>query len=664
MKKTFINSIGNIFARREFEITTPVKEASVSIIADRHSFLREKCLKIRNDGTDANWLVGGSFLKFKLYCDGRLIGTGPFRAQNDAAFVRHTFNLPELNAGKHVLSLIFRGEKYGINIESEQLDINTDSNWKVLNVNDLYRPVCYEFPHITGYYKGDIGPGEYFEHLDGNKLPENWQSSTFDASNWQDAELINADIEVEEAPYNYKLYYRKPISKRKTPDGRWICDFGTEMIGSISLIGEKADFAEIRLAEEMLDENRIRFQTRSLNCYQEIWRFKNKCQKLEHFGLRIFRYAEICGMENEPEIEQLCIHAPFNDDDSFMRSGIEALDRIYELCKRTIKHCNMDMYTDCFSRERICYEADSYISMRTDFAVSGNTQVAARSMEFIIHHQTWPTEWKQMILPLLDRYLMHTADFELLKRNWNALAAKCSFHHLMQNGIIDKFPLPNLVEWPYTETGNYDLQSCALAVPNFLNYADLRVLEKWAPAAGRDAAPFKKLADEALTAFQEVYFHNEKGLYRDGKNSENCSLHANLWALWCGIVPGDKKNVIAKFISDCGPACSIYTIQFYLDVLCRYGYEKQALDILINNSDRSWLSMLDAGLTLTAEYWEKNNSMAHPWGSCPANIIVEHLFGLKPTSPGWKTYEYKISPLLKNAELKLKTPSGIIHIKN
>ncbi|MBR2509516.1 MAG: hypothetical protein IKB71_07180 [Lentisphaeria bacterium] len=73
--------------------------------------------------------------------------------------------------------------------------------------------------------------------------------------------------------------------------------------------------------------------------------------------------------------------------------------------------------------------------------------------------------------------------------------------------------------------------------------------------------------------------------------------------------------------------------------------------------------MLEAGLTLTAEYWEKNNSMAHPWGSCPANIIVEHLFGLKPTSPGWKTYEYKVSPLLQNAELKLKTPSGIIHIK-
>jgi hypothetical protein len=36
---------------------------------------------------------------------------------------------------------------------------------------------------------------------------------------------------------------------------------------------------------------------------------------------------------------------------------------------------------------------------------------------------------------------------------------------------------------------------------------------------------------------------------------------------------------------------------------------------------------------------------------------------LKPTSPGWKTYEYKISPLLKNAELKLKTPNGIINIK-
>ena len=663
MKKTFINSIGNIFARRKFEIITPVTGACVSIIADRHSYLRDKCLKINNDGTDANWLVGGSFLKFKLYCDGNLIGIGPFRAQNDNAYVRHTFILPDLTPGKHVISLIFRGEKYGINIESEQLDINIDSNWKVLNVNDLYRPICYEFPHITGYYKGDIGPGEYFEHLDGNKLPQNWQSCSFDDSNWQNAGIADFDIEIEDAPYNYELYYRKPVSKRKTPDGRWICDFGTEMIGSISLAGEKADFAELRLGEEMLDENRVRFQTRSLNCYQEMWRFKNKGQKLEHFGLRIFRYAEICGMENEPEIEQLCIHAPFNDDDSCMKSGIEALDRIYELCKRTIKHCNMDMYTDCFSRERICYEADSYITMRTDFAVSGDTRTAARSMEFLINHQTWPVEWKQMILPILDRYLMHTADFALLKRNWNTLVNDCSYQQLMQKGIIYNFPRKHILDWPYHELRNFDRDAQSFAIPNFLNYAGLKILEKWAPYAEQDAEPYRNLANEAFEAFQQLYFDKEKKLYRDGINSENCSMHSNLWALWCNAVPTEYQNEIAKFISVCGPQCSIYTVQFYLDVLFKYGYEKQALDILINDSDRSWLSMLESGLTLTAEYWEKNNSMAHPWGSCPANIIVEHLFGLKPTSPGWKTYEYKISPLLKNAELKLKTPNGIINIK-
>ena len=73
--------------------------------------------------------------------------------------------------------------------------------------------------------------------------------------------------------------------------------------------------------------------------------------------------------------------------------------------------------------------------------------------------------------------------------------------------------------------------------------------------------------------------------------------------------------------------------------------------------------MLKSGLTLTAEYWEKNNSMAHPWGSSAANIIVEHLLGLKPTSPGWKTYTYKVSPLLKDVHFKLKTPFGIINIK-
>lgn len=663
MKKFFIRSIGNTFARREIELKTPVRNARIGIIADRHSYLREKCLKINNDGTDANWLVGGSFLKFKLYCDGELIGTGPFRAQNDKALVRHTFTLPELCAGKHVLSLVFRGEKYGISIECQTLGIFPDGQWKILNVNDLYRPVCYEFPNVSGYYKGDVGPGEYFEHLDGTKLPDGWQTLSFDDSSWENATLIEADIEIEEAPYNYVISYHRPVSKRRTADGRWICDFGQEMIGSVSLTGEKNAFVEVRLGEEMLDADRVRFQLRANTCYQEIWHFSEKGQKLENFGLRIFRYAEICGLENEPEITKTALHAPFNDEDSCMHSGIEALDRIYELCKNTVKYCNMDMYTDCFSRERICYEADTYITMRTDFAVSGDTRVASRSMEFLLHHQTWPVEWKQMILPILDRYLMHTADFGLLERNWELLVNDCSYHHLMRNGIIKKFPRRHVIDWPRHEIGNYDLNADALSVPNFLNYADLMVLAKWAPFAGRDAAPFKKLADEAFAAFQEVYFNPDRGLYRDGIDSENCSLHANLWALWCNAVPGNVQAQTAEFVADCGPKCSVYTVQFYLDVLFRYGYDKQALDILVNDSGRSWLSMLDAGLTLTAEHWEKNSSMAHPWGSCPANIIVEHLFGLKPTSPGWKTYEYKVSSLMKNAELKLKTPAGMIHIK-
>ena len=662
MKKTFINSIGNIFARREFEITTPVSGARVSITADRHAYLREKCLKINNDGTDANWLIGGSFLKFKLYCDGKLIGTGPFRAQNDRAYVCHTFVLPDLLPGKHILALIFRGEKYGINIECEMLNITADNQWKILNVNDYYRPICYEFPQITGYYKGDIGPGEYFEHLDGTKLPDNWQHVSFDACLWQNANIIEVDIETEDAPYNYVISYHKPVSKWKTSDGRWICDFGQEMIGSIAIVGEKAGFAEIRLGEEMLDREHVRFQLRALTCYHEMWHFKEKGQKLENFGLRIFRYAEVCNFEKEPEIEKISIRAPFNDEDSYIHSGIDTLDRVYELCKNTVKYCNTDMYTDCFSRERICYEADSYITMRTDFAVSGDTRVAARSMEFLIHHQTWPVEWKQMILPSLDRYLMHTADFELLQRNWDSLVNDCSYHHLMQNGIIYNFPRKHIIDWPYHELKNFDCDAKSFAIPNFLNYAGLKILEKWAPYAKKNSEPYSNLANEAFEAFQQLYFDKDKKLYRDGINSENCSMHSNLWALWCNAVPEEYKAQIARFISDCGPQCSLYTIQFYLDVLFRYGYDKQALDILINDSDRSWLSMLEAGLTLTAEYWEKDNSMAHPWGSCPANIIVEHLFGLKPTSPGWKTYEYKVSPLLKNAELKLKTPIGIINI--
>ena len=55
-------------------------------------------------------------------------------------------------------------------------------------------------------------------------------------------------------------------------------------------------------------------------------------------------------------------------------------------------------------------------------------------------------------------------------------------------------------------------------------------------------------------------------------------------------------------------------------------------------------------------------SWAHPWGSAPANVIVRHLFGLRPTAPGWDKYEFKPQPGgIASAKIKIPTPRGTLN---
>ena len=77
--KNYIAGLGNNFVRRSFELPDDCENGLITISADFHRYLREFCQPLRGDGNDGNWLVVWSFLMFRLYFDGKLIGIGPFR---------------------------------------------------------------------------------------------------------------------------------------------------------------------------------------------------------------------------------------------------------------------------------------------------------------------------------------------------------------------------------------------------------------------------------------------------------------------------------------------------------------------------------------------------------------------------------------------------------
>lgn len=646
----YILNTGCFFLRRHF--ISRGRKVQIRIIADRQSYMRDYCLPVRGDGNDGLWQIAGSFVKFRLWVDGGFIGLGPFRALNDVATVRHCFTV-ELPPGEHLLAVAHRGNGEGLSIKLENADFN--SEWKAFNAGNIYMPVNLRHPAVDGYFKGDVGAGEYREHINGLLYPDHWNQPDFQDDSWDKPDYGESPFAIEESTFEYCCEKVHPASIRRTSDGHLIIDFGRELIGSPRLRGPASGGeVEVKLAEEMFTSERILSEFRGyMLCYQEIWMFKSGRQWLGNFGLREFRYAELVGYPDELDLQDIyvdCVHAPFDDQRANLHCPDDHLQSVWELCKYSVKATAMDVFTDCFHRERQAYEADSLINMPSYFAVGGDSHVARRTIEYLVGHPTWPLEWRLLLPHLFQIYYQETGDAAIIDRHFESLQQFCTRKDLPNESLIRNFPGNEvLIDWPKRYQNQYDFgEGEFLSVPNVLFGRTLQILSELALVTGRekDASCLHAKSQRLYDCLNQQCFSAERGLYIDHPTSTNTSLYANLWMLWCDAVPPDRIAGVLDHVVHCGLSCSLYSAFYYLDTLFRYGRSELAYSYLVREGRNSWLDMIQHGLTITSEYWyepKTRMSLAHPWGASPAYLITRYVFGIHTLKPGWK--EYAIQPL-------------------
>lgn len=113
--------------------------------------------------------------------------------------------------------------------------------------------------------------------------------------------------------------------------------------------------------------------------------------------------------------------------------------------------------------------------------------------------------------------------------------------------------------------------------------------------------------------------------------------------------------------------CSVYAAQYLMEALFRNGHDKEAMQLVLADGDRSWKHMVNSGTTISWEAWDQkykpNQDWNHAWGAAPANLLPRFVLGAEPSTPGW--HFTRISPRtsgLKHAEGKIPTPLGAIHV--
>jgi len=307
------------------------------------------------------------------------------------------------------------------------------------------------------------------------------------------------------------------------------------------------------------------------------------------------------------------------------------------------------------------------VTMLTHFCTEGSSQTARRTLAYLVRHPTWPCEWRQCFIPLFYEYLLHTGDLELVADHYDFLRDKASFHHLIKEGLIREFPQERTIDWPAIYRDGYEFGP-AEAVPNAYAYWDLELLARLADWLGKEqeARSLEQAAADLRAGFNRELFDESSGLYVDSVGSRHSSLHANLFALRFGLVPPQRVQACLNLIKSKGVVCGVFTMQFLLETLFMHGEDQAAVELMTRDGNRSWLEMIHHGATATTETWisdqNANMTWCHPWASSPANLIVRHLFGLRPTAPGWSTYTFDPRPGgLQEGKLSLLTPRGWMH---
>ncbi len=220
---------------------------------------------------------------------------------------------------------------------------------------------------------------------------------------------------------------------------------------------------------------------------------------------------------------------------SSFTSSDTILNRIWDMCKYTMKATSFTgIYIDG-DRERIPYEADAYINQLGHYYTDREYSMGRISNEYFIDHPTWPTEWiLHTVLMFWNDYIF-TGNKESLQAFYTEIKHKTLTAIAREDGLISsknvtdeimrtigfsntKERIRDIVDWPpaQKDTGwklagpegerdGYDMVEINTMVNSFY-YRNLVLMSKIAGVLGE--------TDDS------VFYHNESERVREVINHE------------------------------------------------------------------------------------------------------------------------------------------------
>lgn len=676
--------------------------------------------------------------RYTLYINGIKICYGP--AKGDFATYKYDYIdvAPFISKGHNQFAvLVFNGgndkplafvsNKTGLYIESDCTSVSkitTDSSWKVKK-STAYSIISYKKLMTPKWFYGFYACGGG-DNINFDKYESNWEFTDFNDKNWKNARPLSKIESVKwhltkrnipfltnniESPEQIRVIKNAETNENQFLSGNGeivvdrfkkatiLFDFGKMTMGYPNIKFENGNKAtiKVRYAESLYDDVNVKAHRDSVNGKKMfgVWDFMKLNGEPTHFRplwQRSFRYVQFEISTNDQPLHIKSFTNEFSaypySDSTYFYSNNTKLNRVFEICMRSLKLCSSETYFDTPYYEQLCYGGDnrpigliSYYTSTDDrllremlrmYPQSVNPETglfkAAYPSRFTTDMGTWSLSWIQS----MNDYFDMRNDTLFVKDNINAIEEVLKYFkgNIGESGLLEHIKTKNFIDWsinsgslPRKDSRDEIHKSTLLTL--FYVYTLDKVIELYHKIGyHQQAENWQHTRNLLKKSINSKCWNNDSGLYTDYPGINQYSQQTNILAVLCHLkTVSENEFLIQKILfgTNFTEKASSYFDFFLFEMLAKNNKAEQILE----NLD-FWYSFLDKGLTACGEtgFDSMDRSDCHAWSAHPAYYLLNSICGIQ--SIGKSFSNIIISPnlgTLTYVKSAIPTPTGQIVVE-
>ncbi len=382
---------------------------------------------------------------------------------------------------------------------------------------------------------------------------------------------------------------------------------------------------------------------------------------------RAFRYVQV---EITTGAEALTIEKigswftgyPFQKAASFS-SGDPQLSKIFDIGWRTARLCAYETYMDCPYWERLQYVGDTRIQALVSYYVSGDDRLARNALEQFewsmtydgLTYSRYPSSLQQFIPNYSLVWILMVHDYFMIRNDPAFVKTflpgiRRVLDHFQQYVTKDTM----MSEQLYWDFIDHSLSNHKVVTESFYKRLTTNTLF-YAYTLGRaselfnyfnqndQAQHYAALSHELKASAKKQCWDANSQLYADSPDKKHFSMHSNILAVLCGMMPRDQQeDLLKRIVSNKGIVQTTLYFDFYLArAMSQVGAGDLYYDLL-----NHWRELLQQGLTTFPE--GVNRSDCHAWSASPDFEMLASIAGIQPQVPGFK--KVVVRPLLQKVD--------------